>query len=117
MLLRERELERHQNRIAVLRSAESVPITIRPNTEIVINGQLDRKLSFPQVCALIQPTHGSAIPADMDIVPSIVSYNHQSRDIIKAYICNVSTRTATIQPRTLLCELQPVAIEDASRIE
>lgn len=110
--LRERELARHHYRLAVVKSAETTPITIRPNSEVIIHGRPEKKLNCPPVCALINSTPGSSIPNDIDIIPSVVSYSYGSTERIKIRVSNVSTRTVTVQPRSLLCELQMVGIED-----
>ena len=110
--LREKELEKRNNRLACIRSAEASSITIHPNSEVTIEGFMDRCLPYPATCALIQATPRSAIPFDLDIAPSLVTYQCDSNDVIPITISNVSTRTVNINPRALLCELQPVSIEE-----
>lgn len=70
ILIRERELSRRNNQLAIVRCASSTPVTIRPNSDVVLEGSLSKKINYPvKVCALIQLTDRSAIPADLDLTP------------------------------------------------
>lgn len=111
MLLRDRQLERHSNRLALVRSAESKRITVMPNTTITIQGFMDKKLPYLPVCAILQPTPEAVITEDLDITPALVPYNRDAKGLIPVQISNISTRTVTISPKALLCELQPVTVE------
>ncbi len=52
------------------------------------------------------------MPCDIDIEPSLVSYMYQDSELVDVHISNVTTRTVTIQPNAILCEMQPVGITD-----
>ena len=110
--LREKELEKRHYRLATIRSAESSSVIIPPNSDITIQGFMDKCLPYPTTIALIQATHRSAVPCDLDITPSIVTYQCDNKDVIPINISNISTRTVNINPKSLLCELQPVSIEE-----
>ena len=62
----------------------------------------------------IQATECSAIPEDMDITPSLVNYACNSTDTVPVEISNITTRTLAVNPRSLLCEMQPIRIESMS---
>ncbi|VDI74748.1 Hypothetical predicted protein, partial [Mytilus galloprovincialis] len=66
--LRKKELERHQNRLAVVRSAEYKPITIQANSEVIV---MDRIIAYPSTVCMQHATHNSIVPDDLDIVPSL----------------------------------------------
>lgn len=117
MIFREKELERHNDRLAIVRCAGVKPVTILPNSDVVVEGYTDKRLAYPRVCALLQSTSGSSIPDDLDIVPSIVPYCHDQRSPVQVHISNMSTRTVTIQPKALLCEMHPVSVEDMDQLE
>ncbi|KAL5006783.1 hypothetical protein ScPMuIL_015589 [Solemya velum] len=117
MLLRDRELDRRKGRLAVIKSAEKSPLTIMPNSEVVIHGFLDKLVPYQPVCCMVHPTKKSAIPDDLDLTPTLIPYNYKQNGIVQLQITNISTRTVTIQPKALLCELQPVKIEDISTVE
>ena len=112
--LREKELSRNHNRLALVKSAEHKSITIPANSEIVIQGYLDKALAYNSVCAILQPTCSSYLPSDLDVSPSLISYEYAHHETVPVHITNVTTRTVTVPPRALLCEVQPVSIEDMS---
>lgn len=61
---------------------------------------------------MIHPTKNSVIPSDLDLSPSLIEYKfHQNHDT-SVDISNVTTRTVNIQPHALLCEIQPISIQD-----
>ncbi|XP_069133184.1 uncharacterized protein [Argopecten irradians] len=72
---------------------------------------MDKKLPYLPVCAILQPTPEAVITEDLDITPALVPYNRDAKGLIPVQISNVSTRTVTISPKALLCELQPVTVE------
>ena len=117
LTLRERNLRRQQNKLAVIKSAEKKTILIQPNSEVVISGYMDRKLPYHPVCALIQPTKRSSIPLDLDITPTVVSYTYHNHETTDVHITNISTRTVSISPHSILCELQPVHIQSIQKYE
>ncbi|KAL5012677.1 hypothetical protein ScPMuIL_011228 [Solemya velum] len=117
LLLRDKELERRKDRIAVIKSAESGPVTIKPNSDITIQGYLDKEVPYHPVCCMIHPTKGAAIPDDVDITPTLVPYNHGGGQKVCIQLTNISTRTVTVQPKALICELQPIDIEDIHQVD
>ncbi|KAL5007992.1 hypothetical protein ScPMuIL_013573 [Solemya velum] len=117
LLLRDRELQRRKDKIAVIKSAERGPITIKPNADVTVQGYLDKEVPYHPVCCMIHPTKGAVIPDDVDITPALVPYKYGERQKVSVQITNISTRTVTIQPKALLCELQPVIIENIQKVE
>ncbi|XP_063438199.1 uncharacterized protein LOC134719148 [Mytilus trossulus] len=112
LTLRNHELEKQHNRLAIVKSAEMKSITIPPNTEVVIKGYMDKKLEYPTSCALLHATRKTSLSTDLDIVPAIVNYNRHRKEPILVRISNITTRTVTVAPRSIICELQPVSIEE-----
>ena len=110
----EKELARRKFTLATVRCAESTPVRIPPNSEVTINGFFDKCIPYHPTCALIQPTYRSAIPDDLDITPTVVTYNYGSDDIVPVHISNITTRTVNIHPRALLGELHPVTVAETS---
>ena len=111
LVMRERELSKNRNILAFIKSAENRKITIPANSEVVVNGYLDKKVLYGPVCAIVQPTPSSFIPDDLDISPTLVTYDCEKTKLVPIHITNVSTRTVTVPPKALLCELQPVTVE------
>ena len=110
--LRERQLVRNRNRLAVLKSAESTRILIPSNGKVVINAYMDRKLPYQKVLAMLHSTPKSSIPNDLDITPSLHYYDCEDASMIPVEISNVTTRTVCVSPKALLCEMQPVTIAE-----
>ena len=112
MALRDRGLQRNENRLSILKSAETDRVIIPPNGCVVINGYMDRKLPYHQVLAMLQATKRSSIPTDLDITPSLHLYDYDSSYMVPVEISNITTRTVSISPKAILCELQPVTVLD-----
>ena len=74
--LREKQLAKPNNRIAVLRSVEHKRITIRPNEKVAVRGYLDKPQPYQRTCALLQPH--PQVTTDLDLQPSLISYSPQS---------------------------------------
>ena len=110
--LRERELSKKNFRLAIVKSAEQNIILIPPNSQVTIQGYTDRKSPYQTTCALLQTTKDSRIPSDLDIEPTIAIYDYKERQEIPVHISNLTTRTVTVNPRAVICELHPVTIVD-----
>ena len=108
--LREKALIKQNFRLAIVKSAEHQTITISPNSQVVINGFADRKIPYHTTCALLQSTKYSRIPTDLDIEPSVVKFDFKENEVIPVTISNLTTRTVTINPKAVVCELHPVSI-------
>ena len=112
LLLREKELHKRNNRLALIKCAEGKTVRIPPNRDVVLQGYMDHELPYHPVCGLLQPTQKAAIPTDLDIAPSLVSYQFRDNRLVPVHISNVTTRTITVSPNAILCELQPVSVAD-----
>lgn len=106
--LRERELTKNHHRIAVVRSAEKSRRVIKPNETVTLKGALDRCQPYHNSCALLQPTRH--VQEDLDLTPSLVAYKGRSTGLVDVTFANLSTRTVSIEPRALLCEVQPCEV-------
>lgn len=49
----------------------------------------------------------SKLDKDIDVEPALIEYNSGLKDV-DVYLSNITTRTVTIQPKAILCEIQPV---------
>jgi hypothetical protein len=105
--LRERHLQKQGNRVAVVRCAEQAHRTVGPNQKATIRGYIDRAEPYHVTCALLQSHHQAN--QDLDIEPALITYNG-SRQQVEVTVSNVSTQTVTINPRAILCEVQPCTI-------
>lgn len=105
--VRERQLSRRCNRLAVVRSAELEKVTVMPNEKTVIQGFLSRTQPYHQTCALLQPHYQAH--KDLDLEPTLISYNQGTKSV-EVTVSNLTTQTVTLNPRAVLCEVQPVTI-------
>ena len=112
LLLREKELHKRSYKLAVIKCAENKRIQIPPNRDVTIQGYTAHELPYQPVCCIMQPTDRAAIPDDLDIAPSLVSYQYRNNQLVPIHISNVTTRTITVSPNAILCELQPVSVAD-----
>ncbi len=117
LTLQEKKLKRQSNRIAIIKSAETKRIIIPPNSEVTIKGYLDKSVPYHPTCCIIQPTKNSIIPDDIDITPTVVPYTYGDTKTVDVNFTNVSTRTVSVTPNAIVCELHPVPIENISRYE
>ena len=112
LTLRDKELARNNDKLGVVKSAETTRIIIPPNSRITIQGYVDKQLPYQNSCAMLQRTKLSAIPEDLDIVPTVITYKYRQQDTVPVHICNITTRTVAVPPRATLCELLAVNIEE-----
>ena len=112
LTLREKELNRNNHRLGLVKCAAVQSITIPPNTSVTVPGFIDKALPYEPTPVILHPTVGSIIPRDLEITPAVTDYTYPAKNIVEVSIDNVTTRTVHIPPRALLCEIQPVSIED-----
>ena len=110
ILLREKELSHNNYKLAVVKFAGNTNVIIPPNTNITLQGYLDKKLPYSDISVMVQPTKNSIIPSDLDITPSLLDYTYHQNGAIPVQVSNVTTQTVNISPHALLCEIQPVSI-------
>lgn len=110
--LREKELLHNQNRLAYIKSAEKKKIVIPANTEVIIQGAIHDAIPYHPVCAILQATPASKISTVVDISPVLIDYHEGFKDTIPVLVSNISTKTVTINPREVMCEVQPVKLQD-----
>lgn len=74
-----------------MRSAENVIIEIPPNTNMVIQGYIDKKISFNYASAVLTSTSKSSTP-NIDIETSLFYYSDNVSEV-EIHVSNVTTRT------------------------
>lgn len=109
---REKELKRNKNKVAIVRCAEPTRIILGPNESRDILGETDKELEYGQTTAIIHETEDSVLPDFIDITPGIVNYDKEKNRQLIITVSNLTTNSVVISPRSILCELQPVKIED-----
>ena len=111
MVIRERQMKKSKNRLALIRSAESKHISIPANSSVTIKGVTSKELNYKPTCAMMVETEESVIPSDFDITPAVITYNYGNNGLVDVQITNVTTSTLNIPPKAILCELQPVSVD------
>ncbi|XP_055956142.1 uncharacterized protein LOC130012366 [Patella vulgata] len=112
MDLSEKELVKRDFSLGIVKSASVNRILVRPNSRITLPCYVDKKLRYPKVSVMVHPCQRSSISSDLDVSPSIMMYDYNNTDYISVNVSNVSTNTIVISPKAIVCELQPVNIED-----
>ena len=113
LAIRQRELKKHKNRIAIVRFAETSRITIGPNQSVNVRGSLDKKLEYSPTCAIIQKCQESALPECIDVTQTVIQYNYKENSDLTINLSNSTTHSITISPKALLCEVQPVTVDES----
>ena len=117
--IRVKELKKNKNRLAIIRCAETTRVTIGPNQSVNVKGYLDKELEFNSTCAIIQECQDSSLPDFIDITPTVINYNFKSNGEVDVCCSNLTTNSVTISPKAVLCEVQPVTVDESvfERIE
>ena len=71
-VIREKELKKNKQRLAVIRSAELDNVSIPPNSTVTIQCVTSKELNYHPPCAMLVPTEKSVLPDDFDTTPVIV---------------------------------------------
>ena len=61
---------------------------------------------------MLSPTVNSHIPADLDIEPSVITYDTARTTPIPVHVSNITINTVQVRPHALLCEIQQVKVEN-----
>ncbi|VDI26540.1 Hypothetical predicted protein [Mytilus galloprovincialis] len=75
MTIREKTLKKKDNRLAIVRCAEQQRILIRPNTSVSIKGYLNQETEYQPTGAVLEATQKSVLTDDLDIAPTVITYN------------------------------------------
>ena len=113
LAIRERELKKNKNRIAIVRSAEPTQIIIGPNQSIDVRGYTDKEMNYCDTNAMLQESEESSLPNIVDVTPSVINYRYRNNGEVRVNISNVTTQSIIIAPKAILCEVQPVTIDES----
>ena len=113
LVIRDKELNKCGNQIAIIRSAELSRIILGPNETKTIKGRTDKELGFQTTTAMVHETSDSSLPDFVEITPEIINYRHGTTKEVNITLSNLTSNSVVISPRAILCELQPVNIEES----
>ena len=97
----------------IVRCAETSRITIGPNQSVNVRGSLDKKLEYSPTCAIIQECQESALPDCIDVTPTVIQNNYKESSELTINLSNLTTNSITISPKAVLCEVQPVTVDES----
>ncbi|VDH91925.1 Hypothetical predicted protein [Mytilus galloprovincialis] len=80
MTIREKTLKKKDNRLAIVRCAEQQRILIRPNTSVSIKGYLNQETEYQPTGAVLEATQKSVLTDDLDIAPTVITYNFKDTE-------------------------------------
>ena len=113
LAIRQRDLKKNKNRIAIVRSGETTKLTIGSNQSISMKGYLDKQTEFNSTCAIIQECEDSTLPDYIDVTPTVLQYEYRNNGELMVNLSNLTTNSMTISPRAILGEVQPVTIDES----
>ena len=112
MVLSERELDKNHGRLGFVKSSETSDVVIPANSSVIIKGQINKGITYARVCALMESTSESTLSPNLDIMPTIITYDNVGDEHVEVHVSNVTTQTLKVPPRATLCELQPVTLQN-----
>ncbi len=62
---------------------------------------------------MMQECEDSHLPSFIDVTPSVIQYDNTRNRKLLVNLTNLTTNTVTISPKAVICELQPVSIEES----
>lgn len=73
---------------------------------------MDKGIQYRPTCALLQTSKYLSVPEDLSIAPTLIKYVKKCIYHIPVYISKVTVRTVVVPPKVVICEIQPVQIQD-----
>ena len=95
-----------------IKYASSKPITIQGNRTVTIDGRVTRSKKNGVWSAMIQESLDTHLPADIEVTPSLVTYDANRDQTVTVQLANLRNQPITIQPRTMICHLKAVEVVD-----
>ena len=76
-----------------------------------IQGYCDKETQYRNTSAIHHASDLAFALIDLDVEPRLHQFNFKNNGHITIQLSNVTTRTITIPPKAVICELQPVTIQ------
>lgn len=110
MKIRENLLRKRNYTLAVVRTVNR--ITLPPNSVVDVNGYYDEEIPYHKTSSVLQSSTLTPDFKDIDITNTLRPYSYKKNGIISVRLSNVTTRTITVPPKQIICEVQPVIVEN-----
>lgn len=104
-------MKKNKDQIALVRSANPGKIIIGPNESVDIDGYTDKEIDYGETYAMVHECEDSILPNHIDLTPTVFNYKPGKCQPVKINISNLSKDTVVISSKSILCELQPVVLE------
>jgi hypothetical protein len=88
-----------------VKSAVTYRIIIPSNSTVTLGGKLDKMLPMPSCLGVLQHYDGSTLPADVEVTPTLLNYDHKNSRI-PVQVSNLTTSPVVISPNSVICQLQ-----------
>jgi len=113
MVIRDKDLKRNHDRLAILKCALTQSVSIGPNQSIDITCTTDKEINHLSTAAIVQETETSSLPKFVDIGPAVVRYEYGKNSNITVNLSNLTSNVVTISPKEIIGELQPVTVDNS----
>ena len=111
MSVRDRELRRTEGRIGLVKCAAAQAILIPPNRRVTVPGVISDRVQVGETSILMQETKKTALPEGIEIMPTLHSIGDGVTEVM-IEIANPTNTPIVIQPRSLLCEMQQIDVQE-----
>ena len=71
ILIREKELTKNNNKLAIVKNAVRNPVTIKPNTTIQIPGYIEKEIPYKATPAMLHSSELQPNWKDLEIAPGL----------------------------------------------
>lgn len=108
--LKKRETARAAGRVGIVKCNSAGTLTIAGNRRMVVTGSVSDAVASGESLVVIHSTPKTVLPDGVEIMPHLIKYAGNGDVTVQVEIANPTSSPVIIQPRAVLCELQPVDV-------
>ena len=108
----DRAVTRAKGRLGLVKSANSATIHIPSNSVRTVTGFITDAVPCARL-AMVHPTLKTTLPAEAEVTPTLVDFMGDA-GTVEVEVSNATNRPIVISPRSVLCELQQVDVEEGA---
>lgn len=112
LLNQDHQLWRSQGRLGIVKNASNQKVIVPSNSIVTLSGYMQNRLAYRSCSAMTMGTTKSGLPEIIEISPALVHYTPTGSLNVPVQLRNLSSQDVVIQPSAILCELQPVTVQD-----
>jgi transposase InsO family protein len=110
--LQDKQLGRVQGRLGLVKCASRQRTVVPGNSIVTVPGYLSDPLHYRPCTAVTQATFKSTLPSTIEVSSVLVNYPIKRDETISVQLVNLTSQDLVVQPSAVLCELQPVTVQD-----